>query len=198
MVMADIGVTYDRPGPTLAAIRDAAREYVASEGGTDVNHSIGALSRRLGVPLSPRTSSEWKLYDRFRGQVRSALNQLAEAGELCKVGKDRTGPEGYQFTYGSDPHYYTPAAYEQAKTDDRAVRAQRDFERERNERLWDDLEALGYPPLGDRRFEYGKPPQLSPDRMAGLITLAKAERARRESHVEVAEPGSSGGGGGRG
>jgi hypothetical protein len=191
-------VTYDQPGPALAAVRDAAREYVASEGDTDVNHAIGALSRRLGVPLSPRTSSEWKLYDRFRGQVRSALNQLAEAGELRKVGKDRTGPDGYEFTYGSDPHYYTPAAYEKAKVMDRQTRAQRDFERRRNEQLWDDLEALGYPPLGDRRFEYGKPPQLSPDRMAGLITLAKAERARRTSSAEAAQAGPGGGGGGRG
>lgn len=59
-----------------------------------------------------------------------------------------------------------------------AAAAQRQSERKRNERLWDELTALGFPPLGDPRFDRGKAPQLSPDRMEGLITMARKAAGR--------------------
>jgi hypothetical protein len=175
-------VTYGAPpGPTAAEVRAAVRVYIGDNAEIELWRAYDGIARRTGVNLNAGTSWGQAVASKFRGQVRRALDQLAGDDELVKVGRNGIGPDGFEFgqAYAGEPRYFTPAGYDQAKRDAEATRAQREFERKRNERLWDDLTTLGFPPLGDPLFERGKPPQLSPDRMAGLISLARQGVDRR-------------------
>lgn len=103
-------MTYGTSAPAAAEIRAAARAYIGGNAEIELWSAYDGLARQLGVNLNAGTSWGRKLATRFRGQVRSALDQLAGAGELRKVGRDGTGPDGFEFGYGRQPRYFTSPA----------------------------------------------------------------------------------------
>lgn len=70
-------------------------------------HDVGALGVQAGqwVKISAAQA-------RFASRVRFALNKLADAGKIVKVGADHVRPDGY--ASGNTAHYYTLKAYEAA------------------------------------------------------------------------------------
>jgi hypothetical protein len=176
-------VTYDQPGPTLEAVRAAAREYVADNAGAvDLFSAYDGLAQRLSVNTRPRTTGQGKAWTRFQGQVRRAFDQLAEAGELRKVGKDATGPDGYKFdsSYAGEPRYFTPAAYEAAQQADRDIKDARRRTAEHWTRTRERLAALGMTPkLGGTMHDHQRPVDLELTDWDPLLDLA--ERARRDA-----------------
>ena len=78
----------------------------------------------------------------FLGQVARALDALADAAELIKVGRNQPHPGGGQ--RGNSPSYYTPASYREAEEGAARREAAEAAVRVRWERIHAELLARGY------------------------------------------------------
>lgn len=94
------------------------------------------------------------------------INQMADDGELRKVARGEYGPDE-RCNHSRQPLFFTPAAYEAAKTAHAASAADMQRQRERRERIWDELDRRGYTPGTPR----GDSIRLSTATWNGLLGL---------------------------
>jgi hypothetical protein len=130
----------------LAAARAAVADYIPEHG-----PSLALWRARWDVAryLGFEDTDDQTIYmpSAFLGQVARALDALAGAGDLVKVGRNQPHPGGG--SRSNSPSYYTPASYREADEGATARRAAEGAVQARWERIHADLLARGYVDLSD-------------------------------------------------
>jgi hypothetical protein len=136
------------------------------------------IARALGILDQfnvPRTRVENQAREKFLGQVTRALNKLAEAGELIKVGRDQQDPWGR--TASNEVWYYTPQGWDAATAEAAQQREAQLQAARRWETIHDRLSALGAHPATEcSAAARQREPELTARNYERLLDLAEGGR----------------------
>lgn len=127
-------------------VRAAVAEHVRQAGQTDVftaRHKAGAV---LGFDNSGFGRDYNRAYEKFRGQVRTALNELAAAGTVRKAGGGEVAPDGNKLAR-NEARYYTPEEWHRIEQREAERREARVAETGRRKAVERRLSALVLPPI---------------------------------------------------
>lgn len=133
-----------RPRHTREEILAAARTWIASQ-------APGSFTTQTArYALNSILNGEYLSYDNATEiLIRKVLDQMAEDGELIKIPKGGTSPDGRE-NMSRQPRFWTLEAAGAAESEYRTVRAQNEVLRERRARIWDELDRRDLTPLSPR------------------------------------------------
>lgn len=130
----------------LDEVRKAVAEHVRQAGQTDVFTARHNAAQVLGFDGSGWGRDFNKAYEKFRGQVRVALNELAAVGTIRKVGGGETAPSGNKLAR-NEAKYYTPEEWDRIEQREAERQQERAAETGRRLAVERRLSALVLPPI---------------------------------------------------
>lgn len=148
---------------TPAAIKAAIPAVFPGDGHAEVHHVLWYVAEKLGSGSKavPQGYSGTRVQERYLGRVKRAMDALAEEGVLVRVGAKDRPPDG---TSPGTVSYWTPEAYQEAKSESEKRRREGQAQAFRNDRIHSRLRAAGIAVLPDG--------SLRPDDWEHLLDLA--------------------------
>lgn len=152
------------PEEVRAAVRECA---TGSDHAVQANWKfLAAVAKSLDLTIDENSRAGRADLQALTGQVRRALQKLADGGELVKV-----------IRAGRQTWYWPPALHEQYAAAEARARAAKADARQLWERLYDEAALHGYSSTADR----GKPLDLNPHDWMRLLDVLQAAATARET-----------------